>query len=451
MKRLRNLVLTVLGARGGAFAMVQVVVAQSFLIVVNLATGILTARLLGPTGRGEFATASLWLLLPSLLALAGLGSGIVYESGRAPERRAAVGLAASLIGTAAFIGTAAIALWFLPALMHGYDPGVIALSQAATLVSVVNVWYVVVRQCLLAERDFRAYNVLNTSSPIVYLALLGVLALAGSVTPATAIWTQVLATVLVLPLGLWRLVRGWRGLSLRPGGSVRPLLLYSARAAPAEIASIFAYNVDRLVLVAFVSPAELGLYVAAAAFARILGFLQTAVSVVTLADLAGKPLDVIERSVHLTFRLLAIILVVGCGGAVLVDTALLRVAYGPEFVQAAPIFRVLLIEAALSCLGGVLLQAFLAAGRPAVTSTVQVASLAVTVGGMFALVPGSGAQGAAAALALGALARLLLLLGGLRYIGMRLPRPVPGPGDVALLRDRLQRRRAARNDLERAD
>ena len=102
-------------------------------------------------------------------------------------------------------------------------------------------------------------------------------------------------------------------------------------------------------------------------------------------------------------------------------------------------------------LGGVLLQAFLAAGRPAVTSTVQVASLAVTVGGMFALVPGSGAQGAAAALALGALARLLLLLGGLRYIGMRLPRPVPGPGDVALLRDRLQRRRAARGDLERAD
>ncbi len=420
--------------------MLQTLIAQCFVMVVNLATGILTARLLGPTGRGEFAAVSLWLLLPSFLAVAGLQSGIVYQSRHAPEQRAAVGLAAGIAGTTAFVGLALISLWCLPALMHGYDSWVVALAQAATLVSVINVWTTIIRQCLLAERDFGAYNVFSSSSAAVYLVLLIALALAGSLTPTTAIWAQVLGTVSILAFGLWRLLWRWKGRLTWLASSLRPLLSYSARAAPADLIAILTHNVDRLVLVALVAPAEFGLYSVAIAFARILGVLQTSVSTVTLADLAGKPPEQIERFVHLTFRVLAIILIVGCGAMLLVDRSLLRIAYGADFVQAAPIFRVLLLETALSCLGQVLLQAFLASGRPAVPSMAQAASFAVTAAGVLALAPMFGAIGAASALAFGALVRLCVLLACLGRIGLRLPRPLPGWDDVTLLRDRMQGR-----------
>lgn len=451
MMRLRVLAGDVFSARGGALAMLQTLLAQSFVMVINLATGILTARLLGPTGRGEFAAASLWLLLPSLLAVAGLQSAIVYQARNAPEHRAAVGLAAAVAGTAAFVVMALISLWCLPALMHGYDPWVVALAQAAMLASVVNVWTVVVRQSLLAEKDFRAYNLFGSGCAAIYLVLLAGLALMDGLTPQSAIWSQVLGTVVILALGLWRLLRGWRGRPLRLGSSLRPLVAYSLRAAPTDLVAILAGNVDRLVLVALVTPAEFGLYAVAIAFARILGVLQASVSAVTLADLAGRPLKEIERFVHLTFRVLAIILLLGCGAVLLVDRSLLRIAYGADFVQAAPIFRVLLLEAALSCLGQVLLQAFLASGRPSVPSTAQVASFAVTAGGVLALAPMFGAIGAASALAFGAAVRLGLLLAGLKRIGLGLPRPLPGLDDLELLRERVRRRSQPVRSVEHAD
>lgn len=302
--RLRSLMGTMLGARGGVLAMTQTLLAQTFTMTVSLATGILTARLLGPVGRGEFAAASLWLLLPSLLAVAGLQSGIVYQARRAPEHRAAIGLAAAAVGTAAFVPMALVALWFLPAVMQSYDPWVIALARAAMLASIINVWTSVVRQCLLADQDFRAYNLFGSGFAAAYLVLLVALALADGLTPATAIWAQVAGTALVLALGLWKLLRGWLGCTLRPGGNLRPLLAYSAHAAPADLATTLIQNADRLVLVALVAPAELGLYAVAIAFARVLSVLQVAVSAVTLADLAGQAASVVERVVHRTFRLL---------------------------------------------------------------------------------------------------------------------------------------------------
>lgn len=451
MLRLRTLVSDVFSASGGALAMLQTLLAQSFVMVANLATGILTARLLGPVGRGEFAAASLWLLLPSLLAVAGLQSGIVYQARRSPEHRAAMGVAGAVAGTAAFTAMAAVTFWCLPALMHGYEPWVLTLARAAMLASVINVWTVVVRQCLLAERDFRGYNMFGAGTTVLYLGVLVVLAFMGALSPQSAVWSLVGCTVVVLIVGLRRLSLLWKGLPVRLGSSMRPLIAYSLKAAPADLIAHMTSNVDRLVLVALVSPAEFGLYAVAMAFARVMSVLQTAVSAVTLADLAGQPALVIERFVHMTFRILLTILLLGCSAVLLIDTTLLRIAYGADFVQAAPVFRILLLEAALSCLAQVLLQAFLASGRPGIPSGAQAAAFGVTATGVFLLAPTFGAVGAAAALVVGTAVRLGLLLAGLKRIGLGLPRPLPGWDDVALLRARLQRRGQTPKDVAHAN
>ena len=427
-----------LHARGGAFAMLQTLVAQGMTMGVNLATGILTARLLGPVGRGEFAAASMWLLLPSLLAMSGIQNGIVYAARLDPARRAGVGGAGLLLSLAAFVPLSAVAWFSLPWLMHGYGGGVLYLSQICLVAAVINVLTVAVRQSLLGEQDFKAYNLLGSGFAAVYLLLLIGLALAGAITPVTAVWAQIAGTGSVLAVGVVRLLRGWDGLSWRMSGVIRPLLSYSLRAAPIDLITVLTGNIDRLVLIALVSPADFGLYAVAISFARMVLILQTAISAVTLADLTGKGRAEAEQFLHRTFRLLALVLVLACGLVLLVDRQLLLLAYGGGFGRAVPIFRVLLFDAALTCMGQVLMQIYLARGRPGIGSTAQVAAFVTTGVGVYLLAVPFGAIGAAVALVCGSAVRLGVLLLLLPRIELARPSPLPRWSDLTLIFDRLR-------------
>lgn len=115
---------------------------------------------------------------------------------------------------------------------------------------------------------------------------------------------------------------------------------------------------DRIVLVGLVSAYDFGLYVVAISFARILYVLQTVVSTVMLTDLAAKPAAEIELFVHRAFRVMLWGLAAFFGIALLLDTQVLGLVYGERFVAAVPLFRVLLFEAIVACLGYMLTQAF---------------------------------------------------------------------------------------------
>ena len=426
------------GARGGAFAMLQTLLAQGMTMGVNLATGILTARLLGPEGRGDFAAANMWLLLPSFLAVSGIMSGIVYAARLDPTRRAAVGLAGLIQSFVVFVPLALIAWFAMPTLMHHYNSDVIALARLCLLAAYVNVVTVVTKQSFLAEQDFRSYNLQASAFSVLYLVLLVGLAVAGLITPKTAIWAQIVGTVLVAIIGGVRLLRGWRGLSWNMAGVMRPLLSYSLRAATIDVVAVLTGNIDRLVLVRIVSPAEFGLYAVALSFARIVLILQTAISAVTLADLTGKGRAEAEAFLHRTFRMLAMLLVVACGLVLLVDRQLLLLAYGSGFDRAVPIFRVLLIDAALTCMCQVLMQVFLARGRPSLASGAQVASFVATGVGVAVLAVPFGAIGAAMALVGGGAVRLGVLLFLLPRIELARPSPLPRWSDLTLVLDRLR-------------
>ncbi len=427
-----------LRARGGAFAMLQTLVAQGFTMSVNLATGILTARLLGPVGRGEFAAASLWLLLPSFLAVSGLQNGIVYQSRKNLEHRAGAALAGLLLASAVFVPVVAVCWVLMPSLMHGYGPAVVWLARFALLGAALNVWNVVLRQAMLANKDFGAYNLLATGAAAIYLVMLVALGLLGAISPANAVFAQIASTVIVFALGAIRIIRGWRGLSLRLHGLFRPLISYSLRAAPIDLVTVLTGNIDRLILIPIISPAEFGLYAVAMSFARILMVLQTAVSAVTLADLTGKGADERQMFVHRTFRVMLLLLVIACAAVLLVDRQLLGLAYGAGFTRAVPIFRVLLLEAALTCLGQMLMQVYLAAGRPTLASSAQVASFITTTAGVLFLAPMLGSIGAAIALTIGSAVRLLVLLVRLPAIQVSRPSPFPQRADLALLTARLR-------------
>src|SRR2546428_696689 len=64
---------------------------------VGIGTGVTTARLLGPHGRGELAAIQNWPVLIGYLAMLGSGDALIYYSAREPQR------AGSYLGSAGVI------------------------------------------------------------------------------------------------------------------------------------------------------------------------------------------------------------------------------------------------------------------------------------------------------------------------------------------------------------
>ena len=417
-------------ARGGLFGMAQTLVAQGVTLFVNVATGIITARLLGPAGRGEFASAGLWILLPSLLSVVGLQSAAVYEIRRQPTAAASISVAAFGLATAAYIPIALVSLWLIPSLMHGYRSQIVCLARLAVLGSVLNVWSLIQSQVLLGTRNMHVFNLSTYSMAMVYLMLLLVLVAFHALSPTTGILAMIAGTTLVLVPKIGWVARQWCWRSLRPFAFVGPLVRYTAKAAATDMVGVLYSHIDRLVLIGLVSPAAFGLYAVAISFARTLMVLQSAVSSVTLADLSHKPVAEIEVYIHRTFRALLWLLLVVCMAGVMLGGPLLRLLYGQHFGDAAPIFYVLLADASLTCLGQLLIEAFLASGKPLYPSAVQVVCLGITTAALFILTPRLGGIGAGTAMACGSSLRLFLLLMGLRRIGLGLPNPIPRPSEV---------------------
>jgi len=447
MKILGQILMRVFGARSGGLGMLQTVLAQGGIVAVNVATGVITARLLGPAGRGEFAAASMWFLLPSQLATVGLQSAIIYRTRFDPAQSASVSGAGLMIGLGLFAPSAVLCIVLLPSLLHAYNAAIVALAQAAVLAAFLNVWMLLARQSLLGTRNVHLFNLSSAGSSVAYLlALLLVLPL-HALDPAIALYCQFAATAAVLVPTLWWATRHWRWREVRPFAQLGALIRYSGQAAGVDLVTVFYWSIDRAVLVGLIAPAEFGLYAVARSFAGLVGVLQAGFSSVMLADLAHKPAREIEIYVHRTLRLLLWPLVAACIAGWLLGDVLMRLIYGDGFAPAVPIFRLLLVEAAISCLAQVLVEAFLASGRPSYASTVQGAYSVVLLGALLLLAPPLGGLGAALAILGAMLGKLLMLLLGLRTISIGFPglllrqddigsilrllrgRPMPSPTD----------------------
>lgn len=432
----------VLAGRGMAAAFAQTMAAQVLVVALNVATGVLTARVIGPEGRGVFTAVTFWPLFISFVAVAGLGNAAVVRLRTEPDR--AGGIVAATLSLALLAGLAAGALGALaaPWLMgHRYGPDVVAFAVAATLVvTVLNCLNLVLRPLLIGLDRLGAANAGTWANAGLYLAaLLGVWG-AWGLTGETAALCQFGAGAVILAwLGrrLFAAVRpslaGWRG-------HARALGAFAGRAAPGEVMATIAQNLDKLVLVPLIPAAELGLYAVAFSLSRLMMIIQVAIGSVALPAMAGRE-PAAAKAVHdgLFRGVLAAVLAV-CAGAFLLGDWALSLLYGQAFAGAGPLFRVLVVEAALTCLCTPCVQLFLGLGRPGHVSRIEGAALAVSLGGLVALVPWLGALGAAIAVALSAALRLGLLLRGLSSV-LRLGPPSlrPAPGELGRLLGSLRR------------
>ncbi len=442
---LTNRVRTLLTSRSGLAAGLQTALANIAILGINAATGVITARILNPTGRGELAAIILWPQFLAFVLTLGLPSALLYSLKRYPARAPQLFSSALLLGTGMSLLAALVGVLSIPHWLNEYSPEVVRFAQWIMLFTPLIMLSTVFAAALQAREEFALFNAVRYLPPLLTLLALGLLALVQGLTPFSAALSY---TLPVVPIFLWMLVRLWR--SYRPvwqgrGSAFKRLISYGLRSYGIDLSGTLARQLDQALVVGLLSPAMMGLYVVALSSARVLEAFQTAVVLVLFPKASGRPVEEVVAMTGRATRVGTTVTLLAAAGLALLGPWLLSLLYGQEFLGAVTVFRILLFEVVLGSTAWVLAQAFMAVGRPGVVTLMQGIGLGLAVLLLVVLVPRYGLEGAGMALLASAAARLaLVILSFPLILKVPVPRPLPTRSDFAAILDST--RKVQRNE-----
>jgi O-antigen/teichoic acid export membrane protein len=352
------------------------------ILLCGLATGVLSARLLAPEGRGALAAVLFWPQLLTSLGSLSLPSGLIFRHGQPEVDRAALAasgawLALGLSAVAALAGSL-----LLPCLLRGSAEGWLAQLYLLAFVP-FNFLALTLLALDQSEMRFARYNLTRLLPSGVYL--MGLLALwaLDAVSVASLVAASWLGTALT---ALTRLCACRDVLRSRPSLSeARALIAFGARLHGAALLAVLLANADRLVVVIFWDEASLGLYVVALTLATAgLNVVTGAFSALLLPRLAGAGSARAQRRIlGQTLRYATLLLSTGTALLFLVCPWLLPFAFGAAYAGAVGISLVLLAACLPAALRQVIVSGLSGTGdwRPRIFAhALALATFAVIVG-----------------------------------------------------------------------
>ena len=420
--------------QSSSMALFQSTGAKLFIIVLNAATGILSARALRAAGRGELAAMILWNVLLANAFTFGIPSALTYQLRKNPDKQS------ELVGTALVLGLLTSAFAMLVGFIGmkhwipQYSEEVIFYSRFFLLNIPIFGGALIGRAAIESGGDFKTSNLSLTIAPLLTLAGLIALMLFHAFTPVTAAWMYVGAGVPSFLLITWRLIRAYAPTIHHLGDSARLLMSYGVRSYGIDLCGTMAFYVDQALVIHLLDPRLMGAYVVALSLSRMLNAFHTAVAMVLFPRIASQPtaviLDLTGRAVRSTTMLTAT-----CGLLIAAfGPALLGLLYGAEYRGAGGVVRILVVEVVLSGVAQVLSQAFMALGRPGLVTSLQVIGLLMTIPLMLVLIPRFSVEGAAGALLISTSVRLAFVLVSFqRVLKVECPRIVARRADVVTM------------------
>lgn len=431
----------------------QVLSGQGAMMAFGLVNGIITARWLGPTARGQFQLLTLLPIMLSNFVKLGIPQASVYYMRR--KNVPASDVASNSLWIALVMGTGAVVVcwwgrdWLLANFLKRTPPELL-------LPSLILIPFVLLQFYLLgvaqAQERFREYNIRQVVPNL--LALIGLvitlillhMGLVGAVLVQVAI--QVFMTI-------WMVVRVHREAPLHmrwDPALARGMLSFGGKSYVQTLAATLHLRIDQYICAFFLAPADVGLYAIAVNVATLLLKIPEATGTVMFPRLAGSD----ERSAHAATtrvcRYTLFILLIGIVGFAIAAPILIPLVYGKAFSGAVPPLLILLPGVLLMALYQLLTRNFTSRGKQQVNILAAVVALSLNVGLNIFLIPRFGISGAALANGLSyGTAALTLLIAFVRDSGHSVAETlVVRPteigemfGTARKMAGRLQRRRAA--------
>ncbi len=382
---------------------------------ISLATAILLARLLGATGYGVYSLGMIWANLLGLVACLGFPQLIVREiAGLAPK--AEWHAVASLVRTAfaatltAAVLLAGVGALTVPALVD--SAGTLAIVLSMSIVVPIGLQRLGETVLLGFERPLESYLPERLIRPLVFLALVALLAAVGSgASPEAAILAHLLAYVLSLAGVVWLVTRRtpdqwWREKApLDASHLARTLPLLAT-----GLMTLLSTRLDVLMLGALADAEAVGHYRFAAQLAALPLMIATSTQAVVSPLIAryhaeGRLGDL--RRLLARMAAGAAIATLAVSAAVLALFGLLVPVIGSSFAEAHLPLVILMLAYALSAILFAGLPLLIMSGHVGAVAAASGTAIAVNVVLNYLLVPRYGATGTA----LATLVSLMLLNG----------------------------------------
>lgn len=421
-----------------ARAAVAVAGTRVTLLVLGTAVSVAIARTLGPAGRGEYAFVIAVAAIAVAVSHVSVEHAQVYLVSVGRDLRT---LASNAVPLGLGLGVLAVGAVLTSALLFDY-PSPRPFHDTSLLLALAGVPLSIIvlytSGLLVIGGRIKALNRGALIAGVIQSALIGVLVAVDRLTVTTVVLVWLLNACLPLLVSLpvlrprraslsWALAREELALGLRYHTGMASLYLL--------------LRVDILLLAAFRSDREVGLYALAVSLVELTNVATDAVATVVIKRQTHLALtdaaELTARVVGLTVVFAAVV----SAGLVLVSPLLIPFVYGQDFRGAVPALFALapgvFALAATRSAGGYLIRL----NRPWIVTSLNVGALAVNVAGNLALIPLLGIVGAGLASSLAYILLAGTYLAWLcRAAGLRASQFSPGLTRTSLLSALLTRR-----------
>jgi O-antigen/teichoic acid export membrane protein len=373
------------------------IVASGATSAAGLVSGVLLARALGPSVRGEFAALLSWVGVMMLLSDLGIGHALSYYAGREPSRVDTLysqGLGASILLRGVIWIVGGVVLQFIPVVAELGAP-LIWVALSAVMAGGLSG---VVVSLFLGTGRVRAINFLSLGGAWGYTAGIVVLWAAGErhVAAYVHMYAAILAAVCVATLWVGRRIGHFRWSWSNSG--LHKLLGYGLKSQLALLASQANIRLDQVLMSILVPPEQLGYYVVAVSLSSMTSPLYSGINVVLTPKVIGSTSPRAGALWGLRMTLLALTL--GGLGAIALAAAsqwLLPLLFGPRFDGSLGMARVLLGAAVFQGMNLLLGTTLRGLGRPTAQGKAEAAGAVTTAALLLLLLPTLGGMGAAIA------------------------------------------------------
>lgn len=383
---------------------------RAALLAIGLASVVITTRYLGASGYGKVALAFAFVQMLGVLADVGLLTVVVREISRDPastDRLVGNALLLRLVLALVVLALAALVSLALP-----WDRDVrvaVLIAGVPFVLGLMNSALVAVLQARLRMGRAAVADVLGRAASFAALAVVVIADLGFYAVVATAAVGAAVTLAVT-----WVIVNREASPWPRAERPVWRSLLVTALPVGATLAvSEIYFRLDTLIVSAFRSYEEVGLYSLSYRIVELIGILPAIVMTSVFPLLSRYLHESRERAGRVIDATADVFVAVGvplAAGGLVVAPALVRAIGGDEFADAADPLRLLLFAVALAFVSGLFGHALIAGERQRSALQLGVAALVFNLALNLALVPSLGID-AAAAVALGS--EVLLVGGGL--------------------------------------
>jgi len=379
--------------RGLVRAGIVTYVFSALTLVANLVAGIVTARALGPDGRGIAVALVTVTQLGGFLFALGVAQSLSYYIARQPEDGPTLlttWVLMLLPLTAVAIGITEL---LLPTIFAHEGDQAIEIGRWFMFTIILVVGLELTYGLLLGSGDFFVYNALRFAQPVLVAVAYVVLWSRDELTVEVALIAAAIASGAVMAVALARALRRI-GVGRPNAGLGLTTLWYGVRGQGSTVAANVTARLDVAMLPAFVAAASVGLYSVATNVSLIVYQLANTFAGLVLAAAARDP----ERGpIKVIGSLWGSLAVAGLLALALAAFArpLLGLVYGDDFRDAAEPLLLILPGAVLFAGSSILGAGILAAGRPFTSTLTQVLGMVVTIVGLFVFLRTGGITAAA--------------------------------------------------------